>query len=171
MNKLFAATVASLGFYTFANAAETSLDGFQQTKWGMSEQQVNTVYGGTLTHWTVRIGGWAFRHFGIKNYDVDGCDMSVSFEFGGGELSRVKLNLKHQTQLGCARKIADTLIAKYGPPTNAEPANTSSSEGKIITWFLGSTKIKHFSFFYPQSGRSLFFIYYEPTRTRGAGKL
>src|SRR5690349_10705350 len=40
-------------------AAEKNLEGFQETKWGMTENQLQEIYHGELEHWTKTVGGVA----------------------------------------------------------------------------------------------------------------
>ena len=69
-------------------AAEENLEGFQETRWGMTEDQIQEISHGKLEHWTKIIEGIAgiiptnkYLLFGLQHYDIDKCDFSVTFDF------------------------------------------------------------------------------------------
>lgn len=95
-----AAAMMGAVLLTHAAARADNLPGFQNTRWGMTEQQVQEIYDGKLENWeiftkspTSAIPSRTFKQFGLKHYDVEGCDFTVSFHFGQTGLSMVSLSL------------------------------------------------------------------------------
>jgi len=146
-------------------AADQHLDGFQDTRWGMSESQVQEIYGGKLARWTTR----AITHFGLKHYDVNQCDFTVEFIFDGKGLSHVALTLNDQTKSECTDKVIQSLRSKYGPPSVDGEPSIRGTHASI--WFLGNTMVTEFDAFWQATRKSTLFINYEPTQTAGAQKL
>lgn len=159
-------------------AAELNLDGFQETRWGMTEAQVQEIYHGKLERWTKAFPGVgdvlppkSFLLFGMQHYDIDQCDFSLDFDFKDKRLSKATLGLNDMTRLDCTRKIVDILVRKYGAPRIDEPSTAPYSESHLRTWFVGNTMIREVNLFYPHTRKNQLFIYYEPTQTSGAKKL
>jgi len=156
-----------------AIAYETKLDGFQGTRWGMSEREVQGVFNGQLTYWTKEGGdGKDLQHFGIRRYEVDGCKFYADFEFNSGNLSRVSLNLDDDRQIECLTKMGTLITGKYGQPTSDESETDSYGvDSRHRNWFIGVTRIGlHQHYFRPLSS-AVMSIVYTPSRTAGSGKL
>lgn len=154
-----------------AVAYETNVNGFPGTKWGMSEREVQAAIKGKLTHWTSRSDdGKEFPHFGIRNYDIDGCNFYVDFEFTESKLSRVSLNLDGDTQIKCPTQIATILTGKYGQPKSDEHT-TVGINSRHRKWFVGATRIEQHEYNFASIGTVMLSVDYFPTRTSSAGKL
>jgi hypothetical protein len=111
MRYLFIVTIALVSDITHPVLGfEQHLDGFQGTRWGMSEQQVQEVFEGRLS--SALIPGSPSKILEMKHYDIDKCDLYVDFYFDATGLSRVGLGLKDQTQIQCPQMIVDRLIGK-----------------------------------------------------------
>jgi len=177
MMQLFVAFAISVLMTAYSSqkalAIETTLDGFQGAKWGMSEDAVQRAFGGTLSRWTSKSdnGLQSFQHFGIQNYDIGGCTFYVDFGFSSGKLDTVDLGLNDKRQLGCGTKIAEMLTAKYGTPTLTEPMKIPYSTGHKRVWFVGKTKITQFDSFFPALGTAVMGLQYSPALPAAAGKL
>jgi hypothetical protein len=78
---------------------EQHLDGFQGTKWGMSEQQVQEVFEGKLVN--AVIPGSPSKILKLKHYNIDECNVYLDFYFDAAKLSRVGLHLNDETQIQC----------------------------------------------------------------------
>ena len=138
-------------------AAEQNLDGFQETRWGMSESQVQEIYGGKLTRWTTK----AITRFGLRHYDVDQCDFAVEFLFGDKGLSHVNLTLNDFTKLECTGKVIQSLRSKYGPPSVDGEPSIQSNEYKrthASIWYLGNTMVTEFDVFWRANRKSTLFF-------------
>lgn len=164
-------------------AAEKNLEGFQETRWGMTEDQLQEIYHGKLEHWTKTVGGVAtpatkYPEFGLQHYDIDQCDFSVNLQFKEKRLSSVTLDLNDMnllTKLGCPNKIIDILVRKYGAPDIDQPSKDHSTEIHTRTWFLGNTTLREVDVFWPGVGsypsRNMLDIHYDPSQTPGAKQL
>jgi hypothetical protein len=171
------ALIAGISFPMMA--VEQNLEGFQETRWGMTEDQIQEIYHGKLEHWTKIIEGIAglqtkkYPVFGLQHYDIDQCDFSVRFAFTQKRLAEVVLDLNDMTRLDCRRTIIDILLRKYGAPAIVDrPSRALSSEGLWgRTWFLGSTMVREVDAFFQATSKNMLAIFYEPTQTPGAKKL
>jgi hypothetical protein len=154
-----------------------NLDGFQGTKWGMSERQVQEIFEGNLSHWKNKNwSGTTITVFGLKHYDIDGCDFSLEFEFDHAGLARVGLQLNDETKIACPGLIVETLVGKYGLPTTERPlVSLPNPSGHMRLWYIGATRIREIDTAPFKMDnlpvRSSLSIYYEPTQTPGAKKL
>jgi hypothetical protein len=134
-------------------AAEQNLEGFQDTRWGMTEDQLQEVYQGKLGRWTKVIEGVAGiptnKHilFGLQHYDIDNCDFILDFYFSENKL-KVELALNDLTRIGCPRTIVDILVRKYGSPVIDQP----SKDNHMRIWFVGNTMVREIEFFFQGFG-------------------
>jgi hypothetical protein len=174
MRWLFMSSIGMVvGFAAPLMAHDQNLEGFQGTNWGMSEKQVQEIFDGKLSHWINT--ETPSNLFGLRHYDVDGCDFSVDFRFDRDGLSRVGMQLNNDTKIECPGLILETLIGKYGLPSTDRPLIRSDSGSHMRLWYLGNTKIREIDTEARKIGtlplRSSLSIYYEPTQTAGAKKL
>ena len=172
-----AIVAAAIVFYgaasTSVSAYETKLEGFQGTTWGMSEQEVQSVFKGQLSHWSGHLygGNQLYNLFGIRKYHVDGCDFHALFTFTDNVLSKVSLAIDGKTLSFCPSRMTDILISKYGKPTTDEPGNSLYGESRKRKWFLGNTNISlNFTIFHEQN-TTILSIDYVPSKTAGAERL
>ena len=125
-------------------------DGFEGAHWGMSIQQIQSVFGGRLIPFTPPGGDASSAKFGFPDYDIDGCKLDIDFKFENEHLARVDLVLISTLPevAEYPTKIAESLTAKYGSPAVGEPSNEMHSQGHERVWMAGETKISQYSFFF-----------------------
>jgi hypothetical protein len=181
------ALVMCIGFITGIShpmmAAEQNLGEFLDTRWGMTEDQVQETYPGKLERWTKTYEDVAglpakrFQYFGIQHYDIDECDFYITFDFVEKRLSRATVSLNDLLRLDCPGTIINILVSKYGAPGIDEVPKRPQSDplSHIRTWFVGNTKVREVDVEFQGVGtlptRNMLVITYEPTQTPGAKKL
>lgn len=164
-------TLTTISVLILSTGSALALDGFYGSKWGMTEQAVQTLYRGAVVPYTTQgVDGTQFPHVGFPRYEVDGCDFYVDFKFDGGRLSRVEMGLNGFDQIACPTKVSDALAGKYGSSRLDEPSRGVYSQDRRQVWFAGATKITTFSTFFPALNRTMMSIRYEPL-TSGSGRL
>jgi hypothetical protein len=120
--------------------------------------------------------GKQFPKFGLRHYDIDGCDFNVDFSFYDEKLSEVSLDLNDELKIECPRKIVDILISKYGLPAEDEQRSTWwHSHDHYRRWYLGNTRVLQVDVFYNAIGthpaHTSLYVIYRPTQTSGAKRL
>jgi hypothetical protein len=156
--------------YPLATVAQ-SADGFEDAKWGATEQAVQDAFKGTLTQYSSgAVNGKTYPHFGIPKYNMEGCDLYVDFKFNNNKLIGIDLSLNHpdaSDTAECPTKIAKMLTGKFGTPKIVEPFNPGYSQGQKRVWFAANTKITQVDSFLSALNRTLLTLSYQPD----AGKL
>lgn len=165
--------LASLfALYPLATIAQGT-GGFENSKWGATEQAVQAAFNGTLTQYSSgAVNGKTYPHFGMPKYNMEGCELYVDFKFSDNGLSKVDLSLNHPDAADaaeCPNKIAKILTDKFGVPKITEPFNPGFSQGQKRIWFVGNSKITQVDALLSALNRTLLTLSYEPA-SLDAGK-
>lgn len=122
-----------------ALAAADDPGGWTRAKWGMTEDQVITAFGGEVTRFAKPDSANGAR-IGIERLDLSGTTFKVYMSMdAGGKLERVLLSPidpKAATD-GLFQSLQELLVEKYGRPW-------VTKEGRItdVQWTVGSTVIQ-----------------------------
>ena len=133
------AVPAAVAMFLCAASTASAADGWQDVRWGMSAQEVSSVYGAKLAPYTdedSRAGcGGIGRPVATMRHQVGYMTMGATFCFDpSGGLCEVMLR-KNDAQ--GAIDIFDGLVDRYGRPDGA----TEDAGRSNISWTSGATLI------------------------------
>jgi hypothetical protein len=130
---------------SYASAAVNDIDGWEKAKWGMSESEVDGLYGKETT------------------VEIENIKFKVSFHFEAGKLSKVFLSPvgSNFNRTSLHKKIRNDFIKKYG---NIQDDNDIAADIMLTTtWNMPSTIIDIIS----MSVNNKLFIMYKENESRG----
>jgi hypothetical protein len=118
--------------------------GWNNALWGMTESDLKELFKENITDTSKKESrdGKTYYNLEIRNIDVDGVKLRVSFNMGVSDKKLKQVRLSHRVAMAESFDILEkSLTNQYGQPTSRDDSESSRNIKRSVAWHLPSTKI------------------------------